>query len=153
MKHLSLLSIVARLAIIAIFIVGIVQACANKPKPKNDVPDTNVGEIKTTNPGVQMAATVIDTFCMHMRMQDSLLIVSLNEQLTEVVMQLNAAAYQNEMLKKRADSLRAYVALGNFKMNRLKYYINIVVKNNSQIKFLKGWSNRVDSITIKDLPK
>lgn len=153
MKHLSLLSIVARVSIIAIFIIGIVSACANNPKPKTDVPDINVGEIKTVNPGALKSVTVIDTFCMHMRMQDSLQIVSLNEQLTEVVMQLNAASYQNEILKKRGDSLRAYVALGNFKMNRLKYYINIVVRNNSQIKFLKGWSNRVDSISIKDLPK
>lgn len=135
-------------AFILIHWVFFIISCSQKIKRVSTTPS-----YKVENVVPQLAPSFVDTFCIHMRMQDSLQIVTLNEQLTEVVMQLNAAGYQSEMLKRKVDSLRAYVALGNFKMNRLKYYINIVVRNNSQIKFLKGWSNRVDSITIKDLPK
>lgn len=42
-----------------------------------------------------------------------------------------------------SDSLRTQLFLANYKLEKIKYYLNIVNRKPSQIVFLKGWLNRV----------
>jgi len=45
-------------------------------------------------------------------------------------------------LQKRCDSLRTALAIQNFRVGRIKYYVNICNRKPSQDKFLRGWINR-----------
>lgn len=45
-------------------------------------------------------------------------------------------------LSKINDSLSAKLFVSNFKINKVKFYLNICLKNSSQDKFLKGWIRR-----------
>ena len=40
------------------------------------------------------------------------------------------------------DSLKKKLFVANFKVERVRYYLNICQKNPSQSKFLKGWVSR-----------
>jgi hypothetical protein len=40
------------------------------------------------------------------------------------------------------DSLRNALYLANFRIERVRFYLNICLKNSSQDKFLKGWIGR-----------
>lgn len=40
------------------------------------------------------------------------------------------------------DSLRTQLGRANLKINKVKFYLNICLKNSSQDKFLKGWIRR-----------
>ena len=40
------------------------------------------------------------------------------------------------------DSLSSKLFVANFKIERVKYYLNICLKNPSQDRFLKGWVRR-----------
>lgn len=58
--------------------------------------------------------------------------------------------HYNTLLKDSIDSLKsmntkiaAESFVANYKLNRIKYYINLVDKKPSQTKFLKGWIKRV----------
>lgn len=44
--------------------------------------------------------------------------------------------------KKINDSLRTKLFLANFKIQKVKKYLNICIKNPTQDKFLKGWIRR-----------
>lgn len=56
---------------------------------------------------------------------------------------------QKEVLKSKdsikfiKDSLGEQLFVANYKLQRIKYYTNIVDKKSSQIKFYKGWIKRV----------
>lgn len=45
-------------------------------------------------------------------------------------------------LQKRCDSLRSALAIQNFRVGRIQYYVNICNRKPSQDKFLRGWINR-----------
>ena len=40
------------------------------------------------------------------------------------------------------DSLKTQLFLSNYKVEKVKYYLKIVDKNPSQVKFLRGWMRR-----------
>jgi hypothetical protein len=44
--------------------------------------------------------------------------------------------------RKTIDSLKTALMVAKYKIERVKYYVRIVDRNASQIKFLKGWINR-----------
>jgi hypothetical protein len=44
--------------------------------------------------------------------------------------------------KKTIDSLNTELFLSEFRVERVRYYLNICIKNPSQDKFLKGWIKR-----------
>lgn len=41
------------------------------------------------------------------------------------------------------DSLRSELFVANYKLGRIKEYCDIVKRDNTQLKFLRGWINRV----------
>lgn len=47
-----------------------------------------------------------------------------------------------DTLKLKYDSLLLVVKEKNFRLNRVKFYLNICIRNPSQDKFLKGWIRR-----------
>lgn len=44
--------------------------------------------------------------------------------------------------KNTIDSLKTELFLSEFRMEKVRYYLNICIKNPSQDKFLKGWIRR-----------
>ena len=46
-------------------------------------------------------------------------------------------------LIRRNDSLYAKLLVANLKLGRIRFYSDIVARNPSQIKFYRGWINRV----------
>lgn len=44
--------------------------------------------------------------------------------------------------KKQYDSVARLLKLQNFRINRIKYYLNICIKHPKNDKFLKGWIAR-----------
>ena len=54
----------------------------------------------------------------------------------------NAQHDYDEILRQNAD-MRATLAETNFKILRIKEYCNIVKRDNTQLKYLRGWINRV----------
>lgn len=47
-----------------------------------------------------------------------------------------------DQLKKENDSLRSKLFLANYKVEKVRFYLNLTIKNPSQTKFLKGWVKR-----------
>ena len=45
-------------------------------------------------------------------------------------------------LERENDSLYSKLLVANFKLERMQFYLNIVNRNPSQVKFLRGWINR-----------
>ena len=93
--------------IIAIIIIGTINACSNSPVEKI------------------IYVPVTDTTCV-----DSLV-------------------YYRELLRRTQDSLEAVkdttatdLFVAKYKLNRIKYYNDIAAKGNN-IKYLRGWINRV----------
>ncbi len=46
------------------------------------------------------------------------------------------------VLAKRNDSLHSRLLVTDYKLERVGYYLRIVNRNPSQVKFLRGWLNR-----------
>lgn len=46
------------------------------------------------------------------------------------------------ILLSQRDSLRRKLLVANYKLGRVRYYLNICLKNPTQEKFLKGWVRR-----------
>jgi hypothetical protein len=44
--------------------------------------------------------------------------------------------------QKETDSLKTKLFIANYKMERVKYYLKICLRNPKQDRFLKGWINR-----------
>jgi hypothetical protein len=45
-------------------------------------------------------------------------------------------------LQRKCDSLQLVIKDKNFRLNRVKFYLNICIKHPNQDKFLKGWIKR-----------
>lgn len=56
--------------------------------------------------------------------------------------QLTAARDSLKLMALQNDSLKADLFLSNFKVEKVRYYLNICLKNKTQDKFLKGWIRR-----------
>lgn len=48
----------------------------------------------------------------------------------------------NAALRRKCDSLQTALFQAQFKVNKVRYYLKICLKNPSQDKFLKGWIKR-----------
>jgi hypothetical protein len=55
---------------------------------------------------------------------------------------LNTDTCRVDSLQHTIDSLSSKLFLAEYKIQRVKYYLNIAIKNPSQTKFLKGWIKR-----------
>lgn len=55
---------------------------------------------------------------------------------------LNYSIKQNMGCKKLNDSLQSDLILSNFRLQKIRYYVNICMRKPSQDKFLKGWVRR-----------
>ena len=69
--------------------------------------------------------------------QDS--IASLTKELTKVKLELESAKLA--LIDK--DSLRTKLFVANYKLERIKQYDSIVIRNSNQAKFFRGWVRRV----------
>lgn len=49
---------------------------------------------------------------------------------------------KSAVLLRRNDSLHSRLLVADYKLERVGYYLRIVNRNPSQIKFLRGWLNR-----------
>jgi hypothetical protein len=54
----------------------------------------------------------------------------------------NSDTCKTDSLKHITDSLKVKLFVAEYKLQRVNYYINIVNKNPSQVKYLKGWIKR-----------
>lgn len=50
--------------------------------------------------------------------------------------------YVCDSLHRTIDSLKNRLFISEYKVQRVKYYLNITLRNPSQTKFLKGWIKR-----------
>lgn len=50
--------------------------------------------------------------------------------------------YNCDSLKRQNDSLKTKLFVANYKVERVRYYLKIAIKNPSQTKFLKSWISR-----------
>lgn len=81
--------------------------------------------------------------CTIYRQRDSLLIVDLNGRLADMSLAASSPEIQGaEGLRIENDSLRSKLFLVTYKVERVRYYLNIALRNPSQDKFLKGWVKR-----------
>lgn len=55
---------------------------------------------------------------------------------------LSRDSSRNEVLRRENDSLRTALFQAQFKVNKVRYYLKICLRNPSQDKFLKGWVKR-----------
>jgi hypothetical protein len=56
--------------------------------------------------------------------------------------QLTACRDSLKLMALRNDSVTADLFLSNYKVEKVRYYLNICLKNKTQDKFLKGWIRR-----------
>lgn len=49
---------------------------------------------------------------------------------------------QYEFIERQNDTLRTKLFLANYRVEKVRYYLNICLRNKSQDKFLKGWVRR-----------
>ena len=59
-----------------------------------------------------------------------------------VISKVNNTKYIIDSLSTRCDSLTGKLQVANYKLERIRYY-NDVAKRGNNIKFLRGWINRV----------
>lgn len=57
-------------------------------------------------------------------------------------MLLSSHPHKIDSLQHTCDSLRMVIVARNFTINRIRYYLHIVDRKPSQIKYLKGWIKR-----------
>jgi hypothetical protein len=55
---------------------------------------------------------------------------------------IDSLQVKDTLLSHKYDSVRTSLYNSNFKIERVKYYLNICLKNPTQDKFLKGWIKR-----------
>lgn len=64
------------------------------------------------------------------------------ESTDSIIHKVNNTKYIIDSLSTRCDSLTGKLQVANYKLERIRYY-NDVAKRGSNIKFLRGWINRV----------
>lgn len=109
---------------ILLFLLIYSVACNNKENTEKDIQVDSV---------VMLSGGAID--CDDLLRQDTALISQLNDQLATMSQQVNA-------LERANDSCKTKLFLSNYRVERVRYYLNIAIKNPSQDKFLKGWIKR-----------
>ena len=60
----------------------------------------------------------------------------------DILKQNDILLYQVDSLSYTLDSIKVELELANFKLERIRYY-NTIAANNNNIKYLRGWINRV----------
>jgi hypothetical protein len=73
---------------------------------------------------------------------DTVAVVVLNHPQDSVIFQPVARPAKCDSIKKLSDSIAAKLFLAQYKLERVKYYLKICLRNPSQDKFLKGWIKR-----------
>jgi hypothetical protein len=73
--------------------------------------------------------------CEDLLKQDTALINQLNDQMITMGHQVNE-------LQRKNDTLQDQLFSSNYKVERVRYYLSIALKNKSQQKFLPGWIKR-----------
>lgn len=82
-------------------------------------------QTKTDTLTVRDTINIIDTFYVEYKTTD-----------TVFVQNLDTIRLGN------CDSLKERLFVSDYKLQRVRYYLNIAIKNPSQTKFLKGWIRR-----------
>lgn len=67
---------------------------------------------------------------------------TIRQELADVTQQLTNLQADDERQSQRIDSLSKELFLANFKVEKVRYYLNICLKNKTQDKYLKGWVRR-----------
>jgi hypothetical protein len=75
-----------------------------------------------------------------MRVSDSARIASLEAHIADLLSEKKEVIHIRD--KRVEDSLITALFIANYKVERVRYYLNICLKNPSQDKFLKGWIRR-----------
>lgn len=101
----------------------------------------NGNKAKPADPITALSGTMIDS-CQHWMHEDSLLIESLNDQLTDLSLQVSRCQNTHGNCDQIVDSLKTKLFVSDYKVERVRHYLNITLRNPSQTKFLKGWIKR-----------
>ena len=129
---------------LALLLLIMTFACSDKPREQehDKIPIEGGGSISFDTGFIYQDTTA---YLMSPAMYDS--ITESNEQLkianmdcVERVLRCEAAG--KRQLLKTIDSLKNKLFVSEYKHERIKYYNNIA-KNPGQLKFLRGWINRV----------
>ncbi len=97
------------------------------------------------NPKSPTVGIIYTDSCAYYKHEDSVLIAQLYDSLDNMSLELAASGQGTQVhdqLKKENDSLRSRLFVVNYKIERVRYYLNIALQNPSQDKFLKGWVKR-----------
>lgn len=62
--------------------------------------------------------------------------------IVEVIKIDSTMIYQRDSLKLVCDSLKTQLFLNKYKVEKVKFYLNICMRDKTQDKFLKGWVRR-----------
>lgn len=108
--------------LISLILIVTLFSCKNKSRA-DEVPLVTVDSLVIVQPIHAYYDTVLNGIERDMAIKDSI-IFSLQSVQTN---------------KKLVDSLRNALYAANFKLERVKFYLNICLKNPTQDKFLKGW--------------
>lgn len=73
---------------------------------------------------------------------DTVAVVVFNHPQDSVIFQPVARPDKCDSIKKLSDSVAAKLFLAQYKLERVRYYLKICLRNPSQDKFLKGWIKR-----------
>ena len=105
--------------IIYIFVFAIVSCKSVQTKTVYEI------QTKTDTLTVRDTINVIDTFYIEYKTTDTVFLIN-----TDTIRLGNC------------DSLKERLFVSDYKLQRVRYYLNIAIKNPSQTKFLKGWIRR-----------
>ena len=79
--------------------------------------------------------------CDSVRLADSIRFTS-NQPATVTLRDSIVIDFNKEIYMKTIDSLKTALFLAKYKIEKVRFYVNIVNRNPSQIKYLKGWCIR-----------
>lgn len=75
--------------------------------------------------------------------QDSITIAKQQQIIESLTDSITILKHQDcKDVQKRCDSLRTALAVQNYRVGRIRYYVGICNRRPSQDKFLRGWINR-----------
>jgi hypothetical protein len=87
-------------------------------------------------------AVDVDPICI-LPISDTVAMIPYNNfDTVPITSECDAVIFENSLLRKRIDSLNTALFISGYKVERVRYYLKIVNRKPSQLKFFKGWITR-----------
>lgn len=117
--------------------IGLILSCTDPKKPQITV---SLNEIHLNEVHKQDSIRISELTSINTRYNDTICVLRLNLDSVRSV-QIKDPLF---VLKSKNDTLKTHLFVSNYKVERVRYYLNICLKDKtgSQDKFLKGWIRR-----------